>query len=226
MDGTGNKLLITLVFVLVLIIIISTNPFNIHTAEYKKAKAEISKYIETHYGNDLILDEVSYNSKLGAYVANVRGLNNTMTKSFIAYFPNTGNIEDDYQYRVITRIEDELKLKLEALVTSSIDISTDSLQITPIIQESLTLNMSNEIETDIPIELNVEIKNSYSDLDKFSLDVYKILNSLYSSSLKFTKIEIYSFFPSDGDKLYFFYTEDTEKTYSLEEVMEIVYVKY
>ncbi|WP_028309117.1 hypothetical protein [Desulfitibacter alkalitolerans] len=86
--------------------------------------------------------------------------------------------------------------------------------------------MSNEIETDIPIELNVEIKNSYSDLDKFSLDVYKILNSLYSSSLKFTKIEIYSFFPGDGDKLYFFYTEDTEKTYSLEEVMEIVYVKY
>lgn len=128
--------LMVLVITLVLIMVISSFPFNKNSAEYEKAKAEISTYIERNYADVLILDDVSYNSKLDGYVGKVSEINDKRNKSFIAYFAISGDIADDYHYRTMTSMEDELRITIEALITSSGDISAESLQITPLNRNS------------------------------------------------------------------------------------------
>lgn len=72
--------------------------------------------------------------------------------------------------------------------------------------------MSDEYDSDIPIELSIEIKSSYTDIEKFSEDAYKILSKLYSSSLHFKVIDLYSFIPEDENKSYHFQMEKGEKS--------------
>lgn len=227
MNIASKKTLIVLIIVLVLITIYYPSISRKKSSEYDEAKLKISEFIKLHYSDVLILDDVSYNSKQSSYIGRVSEVNDRTNKSFVEYFPYSGYIYNDYHYRTITKIEDKLRIVLETLITTSSHISEDILQIDPIIEVPLfKYTMADEFDPDIPIQLRLRIKSEYADIDKFSRDTYKILNSLYSSSLKFKTIEIYSLIPNDGNKSYYFIAEDNEKDYSLESVEELAFIRF
>ncbi|MCX7709342.1 MAG: hypothetical protein N2484_05775 [Clostridia bacterium] len=196
-------------------------------SHYFTAKEEISKYIDQHYKDVLILEKVRYSSKMMAYVGRVKDKNDSSIMSYIAYYANTGDIEDDYRYRIQGRMEDDLRATLTTLISSSCNISAESLQISPLLEiPSFKYRMSDKYTGAEPITLNLSISTKYKSKEDFGNDAYKILRCLDNSNLKFKKINIYSFTPEDGDRAYDILLEVGEKITSLEEVQKRATIKY
>lgn len=194
--------------------------------EYFKAKAEITKYIDQNYKDVLHLEGISYSSKMQGYIGRITEKGDSRYKSYIAYYGNTGNIEDDYHFRTRSSMEDHLRGAIATLVSASSGIPAEKLQIDPQIKiPPFKYKMSDRYNPAEPIGLDVSITNKYASLEEFTRDAYSIIKSLYSSNLTFTEIELYSFTPEDGDKSYHIIVKEGEKISSLEDVKKLAYIK-
>lgn len=194
---------------------------------YFKAKSEITRYIEENYKDALILEGVSYSSKMGSYLGKVRDKDDSRCKSFIEYHHNSGRIYDDYHFRTITGMEDEITTTISTLISTSCDIPRDKVRIAPHLETpKFKYRMFDKHDPNNPVDLNISVKVSYANMDKFSEDACKILNTLYATKLKFKNIELYSFTPEDGNRAYCLSLNESEKASSLEDIKKTAYVKW
>lgn len=195
-------------------------------AEYFKAKAEITKYIDQNYKDVLHLEGISYSSKMQGYIGRVTEKGDSRYKSYITYYGNTGHIEDDYHFRTKGSMEDHLRVAIATLVSASSGIPAEKLHLNPQIEiPPFKYKMSDKYNPAEPIRLDVSIAEKYASLDDFTRAAYSIIKSLHGSNLSFTKIELYSFTPEDGDKSYHIIVNEGEKISSLEDVKKLAYVK-
>jgi hypothetical protein len=194
--------------------------------EYFKAKGEIERYIEEHYKDNLILEKVSYNSKMSGYVGLVTDKNDTRYQSFIAYYPNVGQIEDDYHFRTKTKMEEQLQVTITTLAAAASGIPSEKMHASPIIEiPKYKYRITDKYNPEDPIKLDLTLKVPFANIDDFCDSVYKILSSLYDSKLYFNNMQIYSFTPENGDKSYTLTLREEQKITSLEEVKKAAYIK-
>lgn len=194
--------------------------------EYFKAKAEITGYIDKNYRDVLHLEGISYSSKMQGYIGRVTEKDDSRNKSYIGYYGNTGNIEDDYHFRTRLSMEDQLRVAIATLVSASSGIPAEKLKIDPQVEiPPFKYRMSDKYNPAEPVGLTVSIANKYASLEEFTRDAYSIIKSLYSPNLTFTKIELYSFTPEDGNKSYHIIVKEGEKISSLEDVKKLAYIK-
>lgn len=155
-----------------------------------------------------------------AFVGQITDKYESRNKSFVAYHSNTGFIEDDYYFRIMVNMEDNLRATITTLVNSSTGISAEKIIAVPMLDIS-----KYKYNPEEHIGLDMSIKDYFKSKEDFSVVAYKILDSLYSSKLNFKKIEIYSFTPENGDEAYTPTLDGPTKPSSLEEVKKMVYIK-
>ena len=196
-------------------------------AVYFKAKSEITRYIEENYKDVLNLESVSYSSKMSAYVGQVTDKDDSRCKSFIEYHPNSGKFYDDYQFRTMVNMEDELRVTIATLINASLGIPSEKISIALQIEiPEFKYRMFDKHDPNNPANLDLTVEVNYANIDEFSKDAYRILSVLYTSKLNFKKIVLYSFTPEDGNKAYYISLKEGEKATSLGDVKKTVQVKW
>lgn len=169
---------------------------------YIKAKKEINSYIDEKYNEELVIESIDYNFKMGGYNATVAQKHDGRYTSYISY-SRFGNINDGYQFEVRMNMEEELKVIIEALISKGTNLTRENLGIEPSIEiPEFKYILGDKYSEKEPIDLQVWLHPPYSytekestvnknyedilykDKNEFANGAYEVIKILQSTTLE------------------------------------------
>lgn len=211
--------------------------------EYSKAKKNIQKYIDDTYDGNLIIDKITYSSKMNDYFAYVYRTKNPRDTEIIVY--NSGHIGDGYH----SQIEEDQGRQAMQILVGMIKQRTDIPVADIDLHASVNLPHNKYIPRDMylgeePIFVDIKLipnsvedryeykekygkfpeRHSYEDIEAFCKEVYKILGVLKEINYPYKGIKIESYLP-DGNRAYTIEIADGVIINSMSDLLESAYIE-
>ena len=170
--------------------------------QYFQAKTEIQSYIEEHYGEKIVMGEVSYAPKTNTFYAPVTEKEDSRNHSTILYYP-TGEIGDYYQFDIQSCMEEEVSNMIYTFLNTQMQLTQEDIIIQTLLElPPFQYQLNSPYDPNIPVSIQIELNKEFISKEDYVTVAVPLIQKLQILGIQTQSFKLYSYIPTDGNSCY------------------------